>query len=133
MRLFPERSEGAKPSGTLFELPPELACPACLTLNVPGVEVCCQCGCELGVLWEIQQAAAEHLAMAGASLERGDGKNAFAHARRSWELQHSAQSAAVAAMAAAVTGDTDGVAIWTEEFQRFRATELRVRMLSDKA
>lgn len=106
----------------LFSLRMELECPVCQALNLPEGELCSRCGCDLGVLWEIQQLAAEHLSQAGESLERGDARGGFSHALRSWEMFHSAQSAAAAALASAILGEMATVEVWMHQLRVIKAS-----------
>lgn len=106
----------------LFSLRMELECPVCQALNLPEGELCSRCGCDLGVLWEIQQLAAEHLSQAGEALERGDARGGFSHALRSWEMFHSAQSAAAAALASAILGEMATVEVWMHQLRVIKAT-----------
>lgn len=106
----------------LFSLRMELECPVCQALNLPEGELCSRCGCDLGVLWEIQHLAAEHLSQSGESLERGDARGGFSHALRSWEMFHSAQSAAAAALASAILGEPATVEVWMHQLRVIKAT-----------
>ncbi len=106
----------------LFSLRMELECPVCQALNLPEGDLCTRCGRDLGVLWEIQQLAAEHLTQAGEALERGDARGGFSHALRSWEMFHSAQSAAAAAFASAILGEMATVQVWMHQLRVIKAT-----------
>ena len=121
------RNLGVGVSAGLFVLPTELECPVCQTTNVHSEsaegELCRQCGCDLGVLWEIQGAAADHLVQAGDAMALEDAKGAFSHALRSWEMVHSMQSAAVAALASSMVGDTATVHVWVQEMRKLRAQD----------
>ena len=119
------RNLGVGVSAGLFVLPTVLECPVCQTSNVHSEsaegELCRHCRCDLGVLWEIQGAAADHLVQAGDAMALEDAKGTFSHALRSWEMVHSIQSAAVAALASAMLGETATVHVWIQEMRKLRS------------
>ncbi len=96
----------------------ELNCPSCAHLNRGFVEVCEHCGGEIGVFWEIESAALEHLLQARHAFAQGDAASAMGHSLRSWEMKHTARSAAIAALAAVMLGDLETAHLWLEQFDR---------------
>lgn len=82
------------------------------------------CGGEMGVFWEIESAAREHLLQARHAFAQGDAASAMGHSLRSWEMKHSARSAAIAALAAVMLGDLETAHLWLEEFNRVEAKPL---------
>lgn len=93
----------------------EITCPACRKVNAVFGSVatsCARCGCELGSLAALARAAGSHLRLAAASLRAGQADAALDHAVRSWTLRHSPFAAALAALAAASSGDLRELRHW---------------------
>lgn len=90
-----------------------ITCPAC---NKAGqTDAACQrCGCELSHLHEIAGAAAAQMAAARAALVRRDWRGAIAGAEHAWRLRHTGESAQLAWIAAAASGDTPRALRWRE-------------------
>ena len=95
-----------------------ITCPACNKASQSGA-ACQRCGCDLARLHEIVAAATTHLAGAAAALAARAWSAALAAAGRSWRLRHTAESARIAFLAAAATGDTARAMRW-----RDRATDV---------
>ena len=90
-----------------------IVCPACNKAN--QTEAACQrCGCDLARLHGLADAAAACLDGATAALADGDWPAALTAAGRSWRLRHTAESARVAFLAAAATGETARALRWRE-------------------
>ena len=91
----------------------QILCPACGKIAVSAaVPTCDRCGCDLSMLRDIRLAANALLREAKFALADGDGQDALAYATRSWTLVHSAVTANVACLAAAVLGDSALLARW---------------------
>ncbi len=91
----------------------QINCPACgKSVVSAAVHTCDRCGCDLSTLRDIRLAAIALLREAKLALADGDGHDALAYATRSWTLVHSAVTANVACLAAAVLGEPALLARW---------------------
>jgi hypothetical protein len=90
-----------------------IACPACKKAD--QTETACQrCGCDLTRLHDIVVAAGKRLGAAHTALECRDWAGALTQATRSWRLLHTAESAQVAFLAAAASGESASALRWRE-------------------
>jgi hypothetical protein len=98
----------------------EISCPACRKLNLVSNDradtACVRCGCELDQLVGITRAARAELQDARDTLQAGDLRAALDHATRSWSLHRSRHAIAVAALAAACSGDAATLNRWRDRW-----------------
>ena len=88
-----------------------IVCPACNKPNQADA-ACQRCGCDLARLHEVGAAAAASLGDATSALVDCNWPVAFAAAVRSWRLRHTMESARIAFLAAAASGDTAQALRW---------------------
>jgi hypothetical protein len=97
----------------------QLRCPACGKENIAGPgDACRRCGCDLGRICEVRQAAAHSLQAAARLLRGGNWEAALGAAERSWRLRHSPEAARLAFLAAAALGNTSGAEGWSDAARR---------------
>jgi hypothetical protein len=105
----------------------EITCPACRKVNLLldcTESACVRCGCDLGNLAALARAARDHVRIASAFLRAGRPGDALGHAARSWALHRSPHAAALAALAAASSGDSRAIQQWRARWQE-RGPHLR--------
>lgn len=93
----------------------EITCPACRKVGQFSAEteaVCGRCGCGLDDLLAIARAANARLHEACDALRTGQAGLALEHADHSWRLRRSQRTAAVAALAAACSGEVLSLERW---------------------
>lgn len=104
----------------------EISCPACRKLNLvsnDGADLSCvRCGCELHQLADITRAARAALQDACDALRAGDRRAALDHATHSWGLRRSRHAVAIAALAAACSGDATAFDRWRDRWLQAQAS-----------
>ena len=92
-----------------------LECPACGKTNeTESGAACSRCGCDLGRLDKVRQAALWRRRAAAQALRERRWADAMRHAEIGWSLRHTAPAARLAFLAAAALGDTRRAVHWQQ-------------------
>jgi hypothetical protein len=90
----------------------EIICPSCSKAN--AADPCPRCGCELGALFSVRQAAAEQLATAARHLRATSPAEAAEAALQAWELHHTPEAARLGFLAAVAEGEFEIATQWLQ-------------------
>ena len=87
-------------------------CPACRKPAASGDEYCRRCGCDLGLLQEINRAAAGHYSQGCKLLATGNASTALEAAQAAWRLRRTPAIARLAWLAALMAENYYAADIW---------------------
>jgi len=89
----------------------EIECPSCKKINRESSE-CARCGCELGVLKTILQAAEKEISVGIKKLQKGNAAGALNHAVISWHLKKTPNAAKLAFLANIAERKYEEAVLW---------------------
>ena len=89
----------------------EIRCPACRKMNNESLK-CIRCGCDLSILNKILKASRHNFLIGLHNLKNGSGSDALFHAKRSWDLKKTTETAKLGFMASLLADEFDQAIVW---------------------